>query len=102
MRHADIPILPVGEALLPDAAADWQAAHTPLMTLRAWLGTDGRTLIDVAWSEDVAELSTMERPLQDMAIAVRAAHRALQHAAIGIVNTFEAREALEHVQGGRN
>lgn len=70
MKH-DLPPGEGGPSEQTPEMTAWQAAHEPTLTLRVWLGTDGRRfLLHFGWTKEIAGRDVFERPIDDMLQAV--------------------------------
>lgn len=94
-RHSDMP--PIDENVrvptTPEMTA-WQAAHEPLVTLRAWVREDGRVLVATTWAADITAEPTFDKPLEDMVGVLAAITRNAAGAALALNELLTHMNAL--------
>lgn len=99
MKHDMAHLAQTGPTPIRPDVAEWQAAHEPLLTVRAWRGNGGETMTAVRWAEEVERMDVMEKPLVDMLAALLHVARILSKVSDAVVQTAQARETLMAVEG---
>jgi hypothetical protein len=65
--------------------AEWQAAHEPMLTLKAWLMNNNAVMINVTWSGDTQPTPTQPQPLRDMRAVLIQVHGVVDDLASAVV-----------------
>lgn len=96
LQYDKLPIDDADGPHAPNAERDaWQAANPPLVTVRVWVGTEGRAMSNVSWHESInAENEALCKPLADMLTAAVGLYRTAERLETGLAMALHYQEAL--------